>query len=85
MPGTAAVRSLLLGAEEGRRAGQVSVLHVAHAVGTGLGHASRAQQAARAVSARWYLPALGSYTEVSKLPGRAHLKPTSQVKGTAAS
>lgn len=35
--------------------------------------------------ARWYLPALESYTEVSKLPGRADLKPTSQVKGTAAS
>jgi len=35
--------------------------------------------------ARRYLPALESYTEVSKLPGRADLKPTSQVKGTAAS
>lgn len=36
-------------------------------------------------SARWYLPALESYTEVSKLPDTADLKPTSQVKGTAAS
>lgn len=31
------------------------------------------------------LPASESYTEVSKLPGRAVLKPTPEVKGAAAS
>ena len=40
---------------------------------------------AACIEQKFSLPASESYTEVSKLPGRAVLKPTPEVKGAAAS